>query len=747
MTVTAPTIVNTFLLNKQCVLKSSVCLFLIFTFIISASSKSNYQKAFEYFAINSDEFMVTDQYVSKKSGIEHIYFKQAFNGIEVNGTNSSIHFTKQNTVLVAHNRIIKNFKSKFKYSKVQVNTKQAIDIAAKNLGLQRTKNLKVVQKDNGKNKKAVYSAVELSSKNIPIKLVYYTLKDQSIVLAYKLRITEIDESHSWNVYINASTGKVIHKIDLMFSCGSDECNIRNYNQANNLEIENTSIKKNNKISSSNTSFIGGYNVYKLPLANPIDDGATRSIVINPQSAEASPAGWLNNSNTTFETVGNNIDAFNRLSRNRALSDTTGLFDFELNLKLNPINNIKASITNAFYLGNMAHDILYHHGFDEASGNFQNDNFNKGGQGGDALEIWVLNVNNCFPNYSPEPEGISPRIYPTFAKAPFFRINRDISFSNAVMLHEYAHGLSTRLVGGPSQVDQNALSVTNNLSEGWSDIIALILTIKSTDDGTTPQAVGNWLSNNPIGIRPFGGSCGGKPELTNVPYSTDLLINPYNYADVGQILTKPHEIGTVWANMLWEMTWALIEVYGFDKDLYNGEGGNNIALNLIIEAMKLSPVNPNFINGRDAILLADEAIYNGTNKCTIWKAFAKRKLGYGAKENVESTTPPNSCIFLSDSLINFIPQENLIENTFEASIYPNPFTSQTTIKVKIKNATTLSIFVTDILGKNITTIANQAKKQAGKHQFIFDGTNFPVGIYRCTFKASDHIITQKLVITK
>jgi len=84
-------------------------------------------------------------------------------------------------------------------------------------------------------------------------------------------------------------------------------------------------------------------------------------------------------------------------------------------------------------------------------------------------------------------------------------------------------------------------------------------------------------------------------------------------------------------MLWEVTWELINIHGFDTDFYNGTGGNNIALHLVTEGLKLTSCSPGFVDGRDAILLADQMIYGGANQCAIWKAFAKRGLGVGASQ--------------------------------------------------------------------------------------------------------------------
>jgi uncharacterized repeat protein (TIGR01451 family) len=53
--------------------------------------------------------------------------------------------------------------------------------------------------------------------------------------------------------------------------------------------------------------------------------------------------------------------------------------------------------------------------------------------------------------------------------------------------------------------------------------------------------------------------------------------------------------------------------------------------LVLEGMKLQPCNPGFVDGRDAILLADMNLYGGANQCLIWEAFAKRGLGFSADQ--------------------------------------------------------------------------------------------------------------------
>ncbi|MFK7774463.1 MAG: M36 family metallopeptidase, partial [Saprospiraceae bacterium] len=79
-----------------------------------------------------------------------------------------------------------------------------------------------------------------------------------------------------------------------------------------------------------------------------------------------------------------------------------------------------------------------------------------------------------------------------------------------------------------------------------------------------------------------------------------------------------------------MFWNMVDIYGFDDDIYNGTGGNNIAMQLVLDGLKLQPCSPTFLDSRDAILAADLANNDGANQCLIWETFARRGLGVNAK---------------------------------------------------------------------------------------------------------------------
>lgn len=128
--------------------------------------------------------------------------------------------------------------------------------------------------------------------------------------------------------------------------------------------------------------------------------------------------------------------------------------------------------------------------------------------------------------------------------------------------------------------------------------------------------------------------GGK-SLRPYPYSTDLGINPLLFSHFSKY-NEIHDLGTIWASLLNEMYWNLVDAYGFSKDIFDSKqtAGNIVAIQLMIGGMMFQPCNPNYVQAFNAILLADHNYYNGEHICEIWKAFAKRGMGLDAVMHVD-----------------------------------------------------------------------------------------------------------------
>jgi extracellular elastinolytic metalloproteinase len=133
---------------------------------------------------------------------------------------------------------------------------------------------------------------------------------------------------------------------------------------------------------------------------------------------ASPIGWLFSGNhRTIDIAGNNVRAYlDAISDNAAdgggSTVSTGVFAATANLTVDPSigQNRDVAVQNLFYLNNVIHDKLYGHGFDEAAGNFQENNFTNGGLGSDSVNAEAQDgggTDNA--NFATPVDGSNPRM--------------------------------------------------------------------------------------------------------------------------------------------------------------------------------------------------------------------------------------------------------------------------------------------------------------------------------------------------
>ncbi|MBY8876015.1 M36 family metallopeptidase, partial [Micromonospora sp. PLK6-60] len=205
--------------------------------------------------------------------------------------------------------------------------------------------------------------------------------------------------------------------------------------------------------------------------------------------------------------------------------------------------------------------------------------------------------------------------------------RDGDLDAGIVMHEYGHGISLRLTGGPGI---NCLSGNEQMGEGWSDYFALTTLLDpklDTADGTRGLVPYVLFEKDRTGN-------GLRPR----PYSRNMELQPFTYDSIktggwlnGTSLAAPHGIGHGWTSVLWDMTWDLIDRHGLNPNVYDSwnTGGNNLSLQLVMDGLKMQGCAPGFVTGRNAIIAADAALTGGENACTLWASFARRGLGYSA----------------------------------------------------------------------------------------------------------------------
>ncbi|MDH3602424.1 MAG: M36 family metallopeptidase, partial [Candidatus Tectomicrobia bacterium] len=275
------------------------------------------------------------------------------------------------------------------------------------------------------------------------------------------------------------------------------------------------------------------------------------------------------------------------------------------LTFDPVNpdGDDQKVLNIFFYNWIMHDFFYLLGFTEAEGNFQRNNFGRGGTQGDPVDARAYGgAVQGSANMLTLAEGLSPIMKMGLVTST----NQHTAFDASVVFHELTHGVTNRLVGGPMNTRALEAPQSRGMGEGWSDYIAC-----SILDTTVVAA---WVVNNPRGIRQF-------------PYDDDFPAHAENFGSLGTgRYTAEHAIGEIWCATLMEM---------------NRRIGKTLGVQLVVDALKLSPATPSFLDMRDAILAALDnklvanqlsASTHATARGGIWAAFAKFGMGPSARSN-------------------------------------------------------------------------------------------------------------------
>jgi Ca2+-binding RTX toxin-like protein len=552
---------------------------------------------------DAQNFAVTSQYGDDHNGVTHVYLRQTYQGLQIVDADINLNVGSDGSILSVYSSFVNDVAS----LGLSANPVRTVDQVFSTLGVELGEALAGdIEHSHGSSfgeTEETHAGEELTliRTEIPDRLQWVKTDDGGLELAWTINVQE-GVSGWYDTSASATNGEVLH----------------------------------------NTSYTAHatYNVFQFDLEGPLYGG--RSLQIDPQDSVASPFGWHDTDGVAgaefTDTRGNNVFAqedadANNTGGTRPDGGAALVFDFPFDDTQAPTSYTAAATTNLFYANNIIHDVLYQYGFDEASGNFQENNYGNGGAGGDAVQADAQDgsgVNNA--NFATPPDGFNPRMQQFIFTLT--NPDRDSSVENAIIYHEYGHGVSNRLTGGGANSGALNCLQSRGMGEGWSDYFSLIMTQQVGDAANDARGVGNYVlgqGQNGGGIRSF-------------PYSFDMTVNPLTLDDANTRLPTgiPHPVGEIWATALWDMTWLLIDGiatpdstgnptpgYGYDPDLYNGTGGNNIALQLVIDGMKLQPAQPSLIDARDAIIQADVINNGGANLRAITTAFGRRGFGFSA----------------------------------------------------------------------------------------------------------------------
>ncbi|MEZ5286851.1 MAG: M36 family metallopeptidase [Vicinamibacterales bacterium] len=359
-------------------------------------------------------------------------------------------------------------------------------------------------------------------------------------------------------------------------------------------------------------------------------------------------GWMTDgtNGANGHTDGNNVEAGVDVNGTDGVDAPVPGVGRVFNFAYNPETDSPATaayrngdVTNMFYWVNRYHDLTYLLGFTEVAGNFQNDNFGRGGVAGDRVRAEGQDssgTNNA--NMLTPADGGRGRMQMFVWTGP--TPDRSGDLDQDVIFHELTHGTSNRLHANASGLSTN---MARGMGEGWSDFVARSLLSDPGDDPNGLYTTGGWVTyqldgpgdntNYYYGIRRFPYApravTGGPMNRPHSPLTfadadstqADLSDGAFPRGPVGSAtLDQVHNLGEIWAGMLWEVRARFVTRLG-------GAVGNQRFLQWVIDGMKLDPVGPTFIQARDAIIAAANA--GGATPADIadiWAGFATRGLG-------------------------------------------------------------------------------------------------------------------------
>ncbi|HIF94126.1 MAG TPA: metallopeptidase [Myxococcales bacterium] len=346
---------------------------------IARSHLQRNRRALGFSVGDLDGFVLRQQHRSAKSGLTHLYFRQQIDGIDVEGADLVSAIDSEGRLLSQGDRLVRGLRGRIETRRPALSADAALLAAATELGLAPPASLEIRSTRGGITAEVVFEPSGISRDEIPAKLSFVVTDTGAIRIAWNVVIRTPDGRHWWNLFVDAETGTIVERQDWIAR--------------------------------------DSYNVFSPPLPSP--DEGSRSLEINPANATASPFGWHDTNEVAgaefTDTRGNNVHAQEDTDGN----DTGGVrpdgggslvFDFPVNSTLHPSSYQSAAVANLFYWNNYLHDVLYQYGFDEAAGNFQENNYGNGGSAGDPVQADAQDgsdINNA--QFGTPPDGFDPRM--------------------------------------------------------------------------------------------------------------------------------------------------------------------------------------------------------------------------------------------------------------------------------------------------------------------------------------------------
>ncbi|UOK42910.1 MULTISPECIES: T9SS-dependent M36 family metallopeptidase [Flavobacterium] len=369
------------------------------------------------------DLVIVNEFSSETTGINNYHVKQRCNGIEVYNSDSNF-LIKNGQVFKGGEDFIPNIKRKVNASVPVFEVQAALLNILPQLNETKLTSVQILEKSQYEYK---LSNGALADYPITAELVYFKTDENTLKLAWDYEFYSQDLQHLWNLKVDALTGKLLEKNDMVLTCNFSGNHVGHAHYSN--KFTETFFKNSSAALTPGTT---NYRVIPWNFESP--NHTSRQLVTNPETANASPNGWHStvttiggtgdSSNQFTRTQGNNVNAYDDVyGSNTVGSQPTGTgtfpnltFDFPYpGTTVEAFTYMPAALTNLFYMNNIMHDLWYQYGFDERNKNFQMANYGRGGTGNDAVNAEAQdgsqasppNLNNA--NFSTPAEGQKPRM--------------------------------------------------------------------------------------------------------------------------------------------------------------------------------------------------------------------------------------------------------------------------------------------------------------------------------------------------
>ena len=581
---------------------------------------------------------VKKEFTSPFNGIRHVHFKQVINGIDVLNCGFQVHLTKQGELISLNGHVLPGLDEGAISSQPRVSASRALESAMKILDIQGAVPA-IIQQGTGPTRNVEFLTGQVFQRNVTGNLVYFPIGPGKVQLGWRFFIQEKQNPFAYMVISGTDSALPLCRY-----------NLTSTQNPQGLVLDADDPQPDSPVSGNASP----------PVVNREDrnfDGGEVHDSIGQAVFDVTDAHfdwWAGNftqdtqSNNVFAGEDRNGDDVPIASDGQGTdsedfsfgpADTTALLLGE------PSSYTDEAVVNLFYWCNRIHDFLYFHGFDEGAGNFQTNNLGLGGLDNDqVLALAQVGADDGVANnalFTTLPDGglngfgglMQMFEFDGAITGTTLSPKRDSALDAGIIIHEFTHGLTNRLIG-------DATGLTGfqggSMGEGWSDFMSLIMLSQPTDD---PDA--NYVSGGYI-LDKFGQGIRSEPYSTNPSIFTrsfaSIVFTPSSGFFLGPIpgdtpFEDTHLAGEVWCNALW------IARRNIQQQLNSATGANSRMARLVIEGAKLTPINPTFLDARDAIILADTNTFAGADLTSLWEAFAVMGMGINASnEDNEDRLP-------------------------------------------------------------------------------------------------------------